>query len=235
MYPSFTYPELQEKFCEGFAFFPFQALEQYGSHIYKRYAAGDNTTGLLDRYNRLYNACYLHAELLLLKLQQRDIPLATELLARLQLASHHLEERCKRLKRRPVIIRQLIGAVDGYHRVLSVYQHQVQQQMLAQLLALSGPDTTGSYEEVSAESLRQISTVVQEFLHSSEILYGFLYGCIRQLPGFKRLRLTVGEQEELQAVMKTLGEFRKLQQKTVYVLEQWSQEGARHIEQRMRN
>jgi hypothetical protein len=235
MYPSFTYPELQERFCEGFAFFPFQALEQHGSYIFKRYAAGDNTAGLLDRYNRLYNAGYLHAELLLMKLQQRDIPIAAELLRRLQSGRSHLEERCRGLKRRPIIVKQLMDSIDGYSRVLTVYQNQVQQQLLAQLTELSAPNSTTSYEGVNAENLGQISSIVQEFLHSSEIIYGFLYGCIRQLPGFKRLRLTVSEQEDLQTIMKTINEFRNLQQKTIYMLEQWAQEGAQHREQRIMN
>lgn len=234
MYPSFTYAELQQKFCEGFAFFPFEALEQHGRFIYKRYAAGDNTPKLLDSYY-VNSDGGLHARILLVKLQQQDVPLAGELLSTVQLEHCRLEERFRGMKRRPVIYKQLLETMDTYYRILNVYQHQVQEQMVSQLLALSDKHGPLSFDGVSAENLANIASVVQEFLHSTEIIYGFLYGCIRQMPGFKKLVLTAEETNELEALLKRISAFRGLQKKTGQVLEQWKREGVRHQEQRTMN
>jgi len=234
MYPSFTYAELQEKFCEGFAFFPFEALEQHGRFIYKQYTAGHNTRGLLDSYNS-YNDSSLHAQVLLLKLQQRDIPVAAELMGRIRADHYRLEERVSNMKRRPLIYKQLLETMDTYHRILTVYQHQVQEQIVAQLLAISDINGPLSFEAVSVENLANIGSVVQEFLHSTEIIYGFLYGCIRQMPGFKKLVLSAGEREEMEALLKTIRTFRSLQKKTIQLLEQWKHQGALQKEQRTMN
>jgi hypothetical protein len=234
MYRTFTYAELLERFCEGFAFFPFTALEQHGHFIYKRYMAGENTAGLLDSYTGNSDGG-LHGQILLVKLQQQDIPLAAELLTRIQSEHSLLEERFRGMKRRPAIYKQLLETMDSYHRILSVYQHQVQQQIVAQLMALTDKHGPLSLEGITAENLANISSVVQEFLQSTEILYGFLYGCIRQMPGFKRLVLTARETEDMEILLKMVRAFRALQRKTSYVLEQWKEEGARHREQRTMN
>lgn len=234
MYRSFTYAEMQEKFCEGFAFFPFEALEQHGPFIYKRYAAGDNTPRLLDSYKGNSDGG-LHARILLVKLQQQDIPLAAELLTRIQSERYRLDEGFRRMKRRPAIYKQLLETMDTYHRILSVYQQQVQQQIVAQLLALSDKHGPLSFEGISTENLANIGSVVQEFLNSTEILYGFLYGCIRQLPGFKKLVLNAEETEELEILLKMVRAFRALQRKTWQVLAEWQQEGVRHRKQRTMN
>lgn len=234
MYRSFTYAELQEKFCEGFTFFPFEALEQHGRFIYKRYAAGDNTRKLLDTYSGNRDGS-LHARILLVKLQQQDIPVASELLNRIQSELYCLEQRFAGRKRRPAIYQQLLETMDTYHRILSVYQDQVQQRIVAQLLALSDKNGPLSFEGISAENLANVGSVVQEFLHSTEIIYGFLYGCIRQMPGFKKLVLTDKETAEMEALLKMVRAFRALQKKTSHVLEDWRNEGARHKDQRTMN
>ena len=234
MYRSFTYAELQERFCEGFAFFPFTALEQHGRFIYKRYAAGDNTAGLLDSYNS-NNDGGVHAGGLLVKLQQQDIPLAAELLERLQSEHAHLEERVRGMKRKPAIYKQLLETMDTYHRILLVYQQQVQQQIVAQLLALCDKHGPLFVEGITAENLTNINAVVLEFLQSTEILYGFLYGCIRQMPGFKKLVLNAKETEEMETLLKMVRAFRALQRKTSHLLEEWKKEGTRQREQRTMN
>jgi hypothetical protein len=234
MYPSFNYAELQEKFCEGFAFFPFEALEQHGRFIYKRYAAGDNTPKLLDSYDSHCDGS-LHARILLVKLQQQDVPLAAKLLNRMELDHYRLDQRFRGRKRRPAIHKQLLETMDTYRRILTVYQDQVQQQVVAQLLALSDKNGPLSFEGVSVENLASVASVIQEFLHSTEIIYGFLYGCIRQLPGFKKLVLNAREMEELEELLKTIRTFRDLQKKTMQLFEQWKQQGSRHKEQRTMN
>jgi hypothetical protein len=234
MYQSFTYAELQEKFCEGFTFFPFASLEQHGRFIYKRYMAGDNTPKLLDNYSGNYDGG-LHARILLVKLQQQDIPLAAELLNTIQAEHYLMKERFRMMRRRPAIYKQLLETMDTYHRILTVYQHQVQEQIVAQLLSLSDTHGPLSLEGVSTANLANINSIVQEFLQSTEILYGFLYGCIRQMPGFKRLLLTAKETEELESLLKMVRAFRTLQRKTSQVLWEWNNEDTRHREQRIRN
>lgn len=235
MYPSFTYTELQKRFCEGFDFFPFSALEQYGNFIYKSYAAAENTPVLLDRYSDLYDNSGVHARVLLQKLQTQDIPVAGELLFKLQTIGYQMEERFNTVRRKPAIYKQLLETMETYHRILAVYQHQVQQHIAAQLSAIPEEEQHVSYEEISADNLGQLKLVVQEFLRSTDIIYVFLDSCEQQLPGFRKLVLSPKELSGLRDIMEIVTRFRDLQKKSVYILEEWKRHVARSKDQRLLN
>ncbi|GAA0550294.1 hypothetical protein [Chitinophaga japonensis] len=224
MSPSYSYSELQKKFCEGFVFYPFKELEQYGSFIYKNYAPSDGTPRILDLHSRSFDPGSLHAQVLLLKLQQRDIPIAAELLYKLQSTGYGLEKRFNALKRCPVVNMQLLDTMETYHRILAVYQHHVQQHIAAELAAMPGTRDNKSYEDVSTDNIRQIQAIAEEFLRSTDIICSFLEGCLDKLPGFRKLQLLKNEEEALQDLLKTIGVFRELQLKTIQVLDEWKQQ-----------
>jgi hypothetical protein len=235
MYPSFSYPELQKRFCEGFDFFPFKALEQHGGFIYKNYVTDGDTRELLDRYTYQYDNSSVHARVLLMKLQQNDIPVAGELLFKLQTAGYRFEERFHAVKRQPAIFKQLLETMETYHRILAVYQHDVQQHIAAQLAAAPEEDQLVTYEAISADNIMQLKLVVQEFLRSTDIIYTFLEACYLQDPEFQQLMLTEEEKKSLQDILYTIILLRDLQKDTIDVLKQWKQDAARFKDQRIWN
>lgn len=235
MYPSFSYPELQKRFCEGFDFFPFKALEQYGGFIYKSYTADDDTRELLDRYVYQHDNSSVHARVLLLKLQQNDIPVAGELLFQLQSAGYRFEERFYSIKRRPAIYKQLLETMETYHRILAVYQHEVQQHIAAQLSEMPEGEQQAAYDGINADSIVQLKLVVQEFLRSTDIIYAFLEGCHQQLPDYRKLVLSAEEQKTIRDILHTVIMFRDLQKETIDILKQWKQDAARYKDQRIWN
>lgn len=235
MYPSFSYPELQKRFCEGFDFFPFKSLEQHGGFIYKSYVTDDDTRELLDRYTYQYDNSGVHASVLLLKLQQNDIPVAGELLFQLQTAGYRFEERFYSIKRRPAIYKRLLGTMETYHRILAVYQHDVQQHIAAQLSAAPQEEQPVSYEEIGTDNIMQLKLAVQEFLRSTDIIYTFLEGCHLQHPEFRKLVLTAEEQSSLRDILHTIVLFRDLQKDTIDILKQWKYDVARLKDQRIWN
>jgi hypothetical protein len=235
MYPSFSYPELQKRFCEGFDFFPFKSLEQYGNFIYKSYTADGDTRELLDRYIYQYDNSSVHAKVLLMKLQQNDIPVAGELLFKMQSAGYRFEERFYSIKRRPAIYKQLLETMETYHRILAVYQHEVQQHIAAQLAATPEEEQQAAYEGISIENILQLKLVAQEFLRSTDIIYTFLEGCHQQLPDYRKLVLSAGEQKTIREILQTIVLFRDLQKETIDILKQWKQDAARYKDQRIWN
>ncbi|HEY0611145.1 MAG TPA: hypothetical protein VGD35_15855 [Chitinophaga sp.] len=235
MYPSFSYTELQKRFCEGFDFIPFKALEQHGGFIYKSYVTDGDTRELLDRYTYQYDNSGIHARVLLMKLQQNDIPVAGELLFKLQTAGYRLEERFYTIKRRPVVYKQLLETMETYHRILAVYQHDVQQHIAAQLAAAPEEDQLVTYEAISADNILQLKLVVQEFLRSTDIIYTFLDACYQQQPEFEKLLLTDEERSSMRDILYTIILFRDLQKDTIDILKQWKQDAARFKDQRIWN
>lgn len=235
MYPSFSYPELQKRFCEGFDFFPFKALEQHGGFIYKSYVSADDTPELLDRYIYQSDTNSVHARVLLMKLQQNDIPVAGELLFKLQSAGYRFEERFHSLKRRPAVYKQLLETMETYHRILAVYQHDVQQHIASQLASAPEEEQLVTYEGISADNIMQLKQVVQEFLRSTDIIYTFLDACHQQQNEFRKLVLSEDEQTCLRDILYTIILFRDLQKDTIDVLKQWKQDAARFKDQRIWN
>jgi len=235
MYPSFSYPELQKRFCEGFDFFPFKALEQHGGFIYKSYVTDGDTRELLDRYTYQYDNSGVHARVLLMKLQQNDIPVAGELLFKLQTTGYRFEERFHAVKRQPVVFKQLLETMETYHRILAVYQHDVQQHIATQLAAAPEEDQLVTYEAISADNIMQLKLVVQEFLRSTDIIYTFLEACYLQQPEFQQLMLTEEEKTSLRDILYTIILLRDLQKDTIDILKQWKQDAARFKDQRIWN
>ncbi|WP_298738620.1 hypothetical protein [uncultured Chitinophaga sp.] len=235
MYPSFSYPELQKRFCEGFDFFPFRSLEQHGGFIYKCYVSDDDTRELLDRYSCQYDNSVVHARVLLVKLQQNDIPVAGELLFKLQTAGYRFEERFHSLKRKPAVYRQLLETMETYHRILAVYQHDVQQHIAAQLAAAPETEQPSAPGAISTDNIQHLKLVVQEFLRSTDIIYTFLEGCVQHRPDYRQLVLTRKEQICLQDILLTIIQLRNLQKDVIGILKQWKQDAARLKDQRIWN
>jgi len=224
MIPAFTYPELQQRFCEGFAFYPFKALEQHGGFIYKSYQSTNDMPRLLEQYGREYDFNILQAQKLLRKLQQHDIPVTGELLYRLQITSRQLEDRFKLLKRQPSINRQLLETMDTYHRLLAVYQHDVQQRIAAQLATVPEAGDEDAADIVSAEHIKKLQAVVQEFTQSTEVMALFLKGCINGKRKFNKMALTVDELENMHALIRLIAQVRNLQDRNFCMLEEWKQQ-----------
>lgn len=221
MYPLFTYPELQNKFCEGFEFIPFAALVQHSGFIYKCYKDAGNIPGILDRYSCLCNFNSINARVLSQKLKQKDIFVAVELLHKLDVTGNCLEKRFYSMRRRPAIYEQLLKAMHTFHGILTVYRQQVLLHIAGQLSATTEAGCNIMYEEVTEDNLREIGRMVQEFLRSADIMDVFLESCLRKLPGFRKLILLPEERESLQNILNTIAVFIDLQQKTIHVLDQW--------------
>lgn len=224
MYPSLPYSELQEKFCEGFAFFPFKALEQYEGYIYKSYTKDGISPGLLEQCGAMGSYSGLHAQVLLLKLLQRDIPVAGVLLSRIEAATFKLENMVAQDAKRSLAYMQLLETIRTFQAILTIYKHQVQEQMATQLTAICNTGDYACIEEISRKDFGHIRSVVGEFLDSTEVMCSFLEGW-----------LSIDDHEELRDILKTMTEFRDLQKKTIYVLEQWRQEDTRNKEQQAMN
>lgn len=224
MQPSFTYSDLQKKFCEGFTFFPINGLEQDDRHIYKRYTKEGKMLELLDQHESHCNFGSLHARILLLKLLQKDIPLASMLLSKLRAESASLETFFHRVGKGPAMSGQLLETMATCYQLLTVYQHQVQEQMTIQLTGLCNKSTGTFCGMDILKGIEHARVMVEEFLGSTDIMYDCLLACTLQAPGFRELTLTESDLDELRDIMGVIDEFRCLQEKTIYVLEQWRQE-----------
>jgi hypothetical protein len=227
MFPAFTYAELQQKFCEGFGYHPFTGLEQYGCFIYKSYAPYDNTAKILDRYCKEYDVNSMMAEQLTQKLQEENIPVGGELLYFVQCTGFKLEERFYTLKKRPAIYRRMLQTLENYHKVLAIFQHEVQQGMAIQLCSLSGlavKAEDGSCSTLSEDNINRVQSMIQEFLSNTDVFVTFLSGCIEQKPAFRKLLLTKTEEAGLKDMFGLVTAFRRQQQETYYMLKYWKKQ-----------
>ncbi|KAA2240291.1 hypothetical protein F0L74_29440 [Chitinophaga agrisoli] len=224
MIPLFNYPDLQRRFCEGFTFYPFKALEQYSGFIYKNYTREDHMPNVLDHYSREYEFNDVQAQKLLRKLQQKDIPVTGELLFKLQLSSRQLEERFRSLKRSSAIHRQLLETMDTYHRLLAVYQHNVQERIAVQLSVVPDENEDDPCNIVSVLHIQQVQDVVREFLQSTEVMAIYLKECVAGKRRFAKLILTVEETDNLQELVSLTAQVRSLQDRNFCMLEEWKQQ-----------
>ena len=214
---SFSYPELQQKFCEGFEFFPFGDLEQYGRFIYKRYANEQDLQGLLDHYDLEYSLYGLNAQVLLMMMQQKNIPTAAALLAQLREVSLLFSKQCH--GRHLLFYAELIDALETYSGILSIYQRDVQQNIEKQL---SDP---GPFEQetavVSIGTIKHIQVVISEFADSTGIMNDFLSERIAPGIGKVDFELPRTEAAIIRNLSQNLLQFRDLMEKTRYIMKQW--------------
>jgi len=215
MRTSLSYPELQQKFCEGFSFFPFSDLEQHGRFIYKCYAGEQNLKGILDNYDFEYN---LNGQMLLLMLQQKNIPSAAALLLHLEEVSSLLRER--RYGGKAEIYEQLLDATQTFGGILLLYQRDVQQNIEKQL---SDPELLPDKGAVSvnARSIKHIQVVITEFMSSTDIMNDFLDGLINNNPIAGTFELPKTEVVIIMDLSRKLLQFKSLMGKTRYILKQW--------------
>jgi len=218
MKTSFSYPEMQQKFCEGFGFFPFSDLEQHGRFIYKRYADAQDLEDLLDYYDFEYDLNGLNGQMLLLMLRQKNIPSAAALLLHLEEISNRLGERCH--EGNAEIYEQLLDATQTYNGILFLYQRDVQQNIEKQLsdpelLPEEGP------AGVNAASIKHIQVVITEFMSSTDIMNDFLDGLITNNPVAGIFELPKTEVAVIMDLSRKLLQFKNLMEKTQYILKQW--------------
>ncbi len=224
MIPLFNHSDLQRRFCEGFTFYPFKALEQHSCFIYKNYTREAHMPHVLDQYIREYEFNDVQAQKLLRKLQQKDIPVTGELLFKLQLSSRQLEERFRPMKRQSAIHRQLLETMDTYHRLLAVYQHNVQERIAVQLAVVPDEEEDDPCNIVSVLHIQQVQEVVREFLQSTEVMAVYLRDCVAGKGRFAKLILTVEELENLQELVSLTAQVRSLQDRNFCMLEEWKQQ-----------
>jgi rRNA-processing protein FCF1 len=235
MLPSFTYTELQKKFCEGFFFHPFKELEQYGYFIYKCYAAVDDTKAVLDVHSHDYNFNSTHPQVLLCKLQQRDVPVSAALLEELQSARRKLEERFSYRMKYAAVQAQLLETLETYERILYSYQQDVLRNIIVQLSSPAGEQEPGCYDDVGPENIRHLQIIVKEFLNSTDIIRSFLKGCIKRVIGYEKILLTVDELEMLRQLLVMTGEMWEQQKKSMFILQNWKEQRVQFTNQQMRN
>lgn len=214
---TFSYPELQQKFCEGFEFFPFRNLEQYGRFVYKCYANGEDLQGLLDRYDYEYSLYGLNAQVLLLMMQQRNIPAAAALLTRLREVSVFFSKQCHGMHL--LFYAELIEALETYIGILFIYQRDVQQNIEKQLC------DPGPFEQetavVSIDTIKHIQVVITEFADSTDIMNDFLNERITPDIGNAGFELPKTEAAVIADLSRKLLQFKDLMGKTGYIMKQW--------------
>jgi len=214
---SFSYPELQQKFCEGFEFFPFGDLEQYGRFIYKRYANEQDLRGILDQYdfeNSLYG---LNAQVLLLLMQQKSIPAAAVLLTQLKEVSVFFSRQCHGMHL--LFYAELVEALETYSGILFIYQRDVQQNIEKQL-----SDPVPFEQEaavVSVDTIKHIQVVIKEFADSTDIMNDFLKERIGPDIGKADFELSKTEADIITNLSRELLRFKELMEKTKYIMKQW--------------
>jgi len=217
----YSYPELQQRFCEGFIFLPFNNLEQYGSFIYKRYGQAAGLEAIIEHLDVEYNLCGLHAQMLQLMMQQRNIPAAATLLLLLEEAGRLFGDRCD--GRYALFFGQLLEATATYADILFVFQRDVQQNIEKQLAGMEKPAYTIA-TDVNANSVRHIQVVITELINSTDIIHDFLYDLIPDGYNCNPPVLTGITAGMLKTLVGRLKQYRLLMEKTVYILKQWERE-----------
>lgn len=214
---SFSYPELQQKFCEGFEFFPFRNLEQYGRFIYKRYANVQDLQELLDRYDFEYSLHGLNAQVLLMMMQQKNIPTAAALLTQLREVSVFFSKQCH--GKHLLFYAELVEALETYNGILFIYQRDVQQNIEKQLC------NPGPFEQeaggVSVGTIKHIQIVITEFADSTDIMNDFLKERIVPDMGKADFELPGTEVAIIRNLSRYLLQFKDLMEKTRYIMKQW--------------
>ncbi|SEL39795.1 hypothetical protein SAMN04488505_102183 [Chitinophaga rupis] len=214
---TFSYPELQQKFCEGFEFFPFRNLEQYGKFIYKRYANVQDLQGVLDCYDFENNLYGLSARVLLLMMQQKNIPAAAALLTQLKEVSAFFTRQCHGMHL--LFYAEMIDALETYNGILFIYQRDVQQNIEKQLC------DPGRFEQetavVSIGTIKHIQVVITEFADSTDIMNDFLNERIAPDIGNAGFELPKTEAAIITDLSRKLLEFKDLMRKTGYIMKQW--------------
>ncbi len=222
MLPSFNPVELQERFCEGFSFHPFQSLEQYGHFIYKCYAAAGDIKPVLDLHSQEYDFNSNHPSLLIKKLHQRDLPCSGKLLDQLRSSASMSKQRPRCRKQQEAIHTQLVEVMDTYMKMLEIYRQNVLQFVATQMLPpATADDDDGYFEEIGPETLQQLQKIIREFLHRSDVIWAFLTGCVQKAPGFEKLMLTEEEKGSLKELADIIALLAEQQAKTIQILENW--------------
>lgn len=231
-----TYPELQEKFSEGFDFQPIRGLKQHNTMIYKCYGYPANIIPVLDFYNHEQDFNGLYTSMILLKLRQGDIPIAEQLMGQLHTATGALEQHFSTLKKLSDINRQLLNILTVYQSILLAYKRDVQDYIA---MRISSPptseDETLSFKNMSTADIRQVQVIILKFCNSTNMLFIFLKNCIEKKPGFENLFLMKEELLLVSELLETSALFRDQQQKTISIIRNWRKHRLTFTKQQMRN
>ncbi|HVI43841.1 MAG TPA: hypothetical protein VM802_03195 [Chitinophaga sp.] len=223
MYNSFTYLQLQKMFCSGFSFMPIDALELYDRFIYKSYAANANIQTVLDRYARENDLAGVHASVLLLKMRQKDIPVAAALLGHLKYAVEQFRNRAGLLLRCPEEYRRLLVAMEEYREMLDVYQEDVQLYITARLSAAESREGE-IFEEPTAGNIHQLQVVAREFLLRTEEFLDIVQRSTSEVLPSRKPMLMPEERNTILEIIKSVVIFKGLQGSSIYILEQWREQ-----------
>ncbi|HEU4556159.1 MAG TPA: hypothetical protein VFS25_25150 [Chitinophaga sp.] len=212
----YSYPELQRKFCEGFGFLPFSNLEQSGSSIYKRYSPAPDLKKTIDCVDQDYALESLHPQMLLLMLQQRNIPLAEALLQHLEQANRLFGSQCS--GKHLLFYGHILEVIRTYRDILYVFQRDVLRNIELQLECPGGRPA-----DINANSVHHIQVIVTELINSTVIIHEFLNNSISGNSGEKPA-LTGITEDILDTLTRKLKQFTLLMEKMVYILKQWEQQ-----------
>ncbi|WP_119079218.1 hypothetical protein [Chitinophaga alhagiae] len=203
--PSFTDTELQKKFCEGFAFFPFKSLEQHDTLIYKCYTGKDNLKKLLEWHTREHD-CSHYIVKITKKLKHTDLPAATELLKILQEAGNWRTAQTATAK-------QVYGCIVKLYNLLAAYHKKALQPFAAKLA-----DKCGS---ANLEGHAQMQETMRQFMRNADTLNGALKEQMDKKKRFSPGTLSDEGREYLSKITATMESFRLLQERNVQLLEGW--------------
>lgn len=220
MFPLFTYPELQKKFCEGFEFLPLGELQQSDDLIYKCYKNPQHPEEIPPICKHVINNTKTYADVLLSKLRDQDIPMTGYLRLRLKMAGYLYEQHYRSLEDPPVIHKQLMGTLEGSHRILNVFQKDI---LTCVVTLLSSPERGEEYRLTSFNEkyICQLQSTITELMYSINIVYGFMKGCVKGMPGYEDLLLTEEELDAFNELLEITEKLWALQKKTINILTKW--------------
>jgi len=235
MPPLLTAAELQEKFCEGFSFYPIPLLKQYGHLIYKCYKEERPLPKQLERSCRPLAINIRYALTLLNKLQQKDIAAARELLHRLLTLCRLLEAPPPGFKRPAAIHRQLLDGMCTFYGLMETYVQQALLRIASQLSEIPAVPGANNYPQVKPAQFRQVQNVIKEFLYSADTVCTFLNSCLSGPETPAQQHLLPAQIDSLRHLSAAAGVFKRLQEENLSLLEEWKQQTLYLYKQRTMN
>ncbi|WP_291912301.1 hypothetical protein [Chitinophaga sp. CB10] len=225
MYTEFSLNSIQQRFCEGFLFFPFKQLKKSGNYIYKQYKPNSGIRQVLEQRKVAFDFHVFFAQQLLEKINKVAIPNGIALMRQVE---RLFESNNRSEQTTAAVFTTFTDMLSTYYNELSNYQSVVllRQQEAAKPMVKRTPDCSHAGNVYSNEW----SHLIKQFILNGNAVIEFLQENLDTENSYNHLPSDCTRQD-VEEVIVAIRAFNTIQYQLIAVLQQWSQRQQQHNRQ----
>ncbi len=225
MYTESSLNSIQQRFCEGFLYFPFKQLKKSGNHIYKQYKSQSGIRQVLDEQKVTIDFHIFFAQQLREKIARVAVPNGISLMRQVE---DLFEGNGRNEQTTAAVFTTFTEILTTYYSELSNYQSVVllRQQESLKPMTKRNPDCSNAADVFSTEWPRMI----KQFINNGNAVVKFLQENLETNNSYHHLPADC-TQQEVEDVIVGIQAFNAIQYQLISLLKQWHQRQQQHNRQ----